>query len=273
MNDVNADQQPAPSGSAPAVMLSRGRLRAEVLIVLGLSLGYSAIAAALRLVERYLAEPSIGQQTQTLNPSYSGVDVIDLLLQVVRQLHLLMPVALALYLLSSHGGNALARLGLTGPRRAWWADAGWGLALAAAIGIPGLGLYLAGRALDQTVNIQTSGLPEQWWAISILLLSAAVAGILEETVAVGYLITRLRDMAWGVPAAIIASAVLRGGYHLYQGWPMALGNVVMGVVFALYYIRRGRLAPLIAAHMLLDLVAFVGPEVVPASWLEELGLA
>lgn len=252
---------------------SRGRLRAEVLIVLGLSLGYWAITAALRLVDRYLAEPSIGQQTQTLNPSYAGVDYVDLALQVARQLHLLMPVALALYLLSAHGGNALARLGLTGPRRAWWADAGWGFALAAMIGIPGLGLYLAGRALDQTVNIQVSGLPEQWWAVSILMLSATVAGILEETVVVGYLVTRLRDMAWGVPAAILASAVLRGGYHLYQGWPMALGNVVMGVVFAWVYVRRGRLAPLIAAHFLLDLVAFVGPEAVPESWLAELGLA
>lgn len=273
MTSTNPDQRPTPPSGAPAVLPSRGRLRAEVLIVLGLSLGYFAITSALRLMERYLAEPSIGQQTQTLNPSYSGVDVVDLLLQVVRQLYLLMPVALALYLLSTHGGHALARLGLTGPRRAWWADAGWGFALAAAIGIPGLGLYLVGRALDQTVNIQVSGLPDQWWAVGILLLSAAVAGILEETVAVGYLLTRLRDMAWGVPAAIIASAVLRGAYHLYQGWPMALGNVVMGVVFALFYLRKGRLAPLIAAHMLLDLVAFVGPEVVPASWLEELGLA
>jgi membrane protease YdiL (CAAX protease family) len=264
---------PTTAESLPVTLPSRRRMRAEVLIVLGLSLGYWGITAGIRLIERYLAPLPIGNQTQTLNPSVSGIDVIDLILQVLRQGYLLMPVALALYLLSSHGASAVERLGLTGPRRAWWNDIGWGVALAAAIGIPGLALYLVSRAFGQTVAINTSGLPDQWWAVSILLLSAAVAGILEETIAVGYLMTRLRDLAWGLPAAIIASALLRGSYHLYQGWPMALGNVMMGLLFAWWYAKRGRLAPLIFAHLLLDLVAFIGPEVAPQAWLAALGLA
>ena len=251
---------------------SRGRLRAEVLIVIGLSLGQAAVYAAIRLVERYLAPAPIGNQSSVLNPSQSSINYVDLLIQVLRIGFSLMPVVLALYLLSAQGNSALKRLGLTGRGRVWWGDLGWGVGLAAAIGIPGLALYAAGRALGQNVEIDTSGLPDQWWAATILLLSAAAAAILEETIVVGYLVTRLRDMRWSVPAAILASALLRGSYHLYQGWPMALGNVAMGLVFAYVFVRRGRLAPLIIAHMLLDSVAFIGPEIIPAHVLDSLGI-
>jgi len=240
--------------------------------VLGLSLGYYAITAALRLIERYLAEPAIGNQSTTINPSRSEIDYVDLILQVVRQLYLLMPVALAFFLLSAGGRNAMRRLGLTGPARAWWKDGAVGLGLAAVIGLPGLALYAAGRALGQSVRIDTSGLPDAWWAATILLLSAAVAGVLEETIAVGYLMTRLKDLRWSPWAAIAASALLRGAYHLYQGWPMALGNVVMGIVFAWWFHRTGRLAPLIIAHWTLDAVAFIGPEVIGQETLAEWGI-
>jgi membrane protease YdiL (CAAX protease family) len=272
MDDTRAEG--AHTGETTATALpSVPRLRAEVLIVLGLSLGQSAVYAAIRLIERYLAPAPVGSQTSTLNPSQSSIDYMDLLIQVLRIGFSLMPVALALYLLSAQGGSALRRLGLTGRGRIWWRDLAWGAGLAVAIGLPGLALYAVGRALGQSVKLDTSGLPDQWWAAVILLLSAAAAAILEETVVVGYLVTRLRDLKWSVPAAIIASALLRGSYHLYQGWPMALGNVVMGLVFAWVYVRRGRIAPLIIAHMLLDSVAFIGPELIPQHVLDSLGIA
>lgn len=268
----NATVTPSAGNTDPTSMPSHRRLRAEVLIVLGLSLGQAAVYAVVRLIERYMRDTSIGGQSSTLNPSQSSVNYIDLIIQVLRIGFSLMPVLLAVYLLSARGGSALKRLGLTGRGRVWWADLGWGVVLAAAIGIPGLGLYAVGRALGQSVRLDTSGLPDQWWAATILLMSAAAAAILEETIVVGYLVTRLRDMRWSLPAAIIASALLRGTYHLYQGWPMALGNVVMGLVFTWLYVRRGRLAPLLVAHLLLDAVAFIGPEVVPAEWLNTLGV-
>jgi membrane protease YdiL (CAAX protease family) len=52
--------------------------------------------------------------------------------------------------------------------------------------------------------------------------------------------------------------VLRGSYHLYQGYGPFLGNVAMGVVFGWCYARFGRTAPLVVAHMILDVVSFVG---------------
>lgn len=258
------------SRTSSTALPSQRRLRAEILIVLGLSLGKSAIYAIVRLAERYNSEIPVGNQATTINPSRSGINVFDLIYQILAITFSLVPVALALYLLSAQGTRFTRVLGLTGPAKAWWKDVGLGAALAAAIGIPGLGVYFIGRAIGQNVSINTSGLPETWWASTILLTSAAAAAILEEVVVVGYLVTRLQQLRWSVPAIIIASALLRGAYHLYQGWPMALGNVAMGVVFAWVYIRRPRIAPLIFAHFLLDFVAFVGPEVVPEAWLDAL---
>ena len=50
---------------------------------------------------------------------------------------------------------------------------------------------------------------------------------------------------------VAARAVLRGSYHLYQGFGAFVGNAVMGVVFALFFLRFKRVMPLIVAHSLL----------------------
>jgi hypothetical protein len=61
-------------------------------------------------------------------------------------------------------------------------------------------------------------------------------------------------------AAAVASAVLRGSYHLYQGIGPFVGNVAMGLVFMWFYRRYGRVLPLVVAHSLLDISAFLaGP--------------
>ena len=53
-------------------------------------------------------------------------------------------------------------------------------------------------------------------------------------------------------------ALLRGAYHLYQGWGAGLGNAAMGLVFGYAWQRTGRLWPLVIAHGVIDTVAFVG---------------
>jgi len=90
------------------------------------------------------------------------------------------------------------------------------------------------------------------------VLAAVENAVLEEVVAVGYLMTRLRQLSWSPVAAIVCSAALRGAYHLYQGIGPGVGNFVMGLVFGYVYQRTGRIAPLVIAHTVLDVVAFVG---------------
>ncbi len=239
-----------------------------MLIVLGLSLGQNAVYAIVRLIERYLAEPAIGQQTTTLNPSRASINYIDLTYQILHIVFGLMPVALALYLLSSHGRSWVRSLGLHRDGRPWWRDVMWGFGLAAAIGLPGLGLYAVGRAIGQ-IGARQHLRPSRRVVGGRHPARLGGRGGLARRGHRGRLSRDpTRELRWGIAATIVASAVLRGTYHLYQGWPMALGNVVMGVVFALFYLRTGRLGPLIIAHWTIDAVSFIGPELLPADWID-----
>jgi membrane protease YdiL (CAAX protease family) len=92
----------------------------------------------------------------------------------------------------------------------------------------------------------------------VLVLSAIHNGLLEEILVIGYLLRRLDQLGWAPWQAILTSAVLRGCYHLYQGFGAFIGNAVMGVIFALLYRRWGRVMPLIVAHSVIDAVTFVG---------------
>ncbi|HEX5333607.1 MAG TPA: CPBP family intramembrane glutamic endopeptidase [Cellulomonas sp.] len=247
------------------------RLTVEIWIVLGLSLGRSAIYALVDIVARLTAGPPLAQQTATLNASQSPRPYLDLTYQLLSIGFALVPVALALFLLSGHGRSAVRRIGLDAVRP--WRDLGIGVGLAGVIGIPGLGLYALGRLLGITVQVQASALNAAWWTVPVLVLAALQNALLEEVVAVAYLMERLRDLRWRTPLILAASALLRGSYHLYQGFGPFIGNAVMGLVFAEYYRRRRRVLPLVVAHMLLDVVAFVGYALVPAAWRSALGLS
>ncbi|MEQ4519011.1 CPBP family intramembrane glutamic endopeptidase [Pseudarthrobacter sp. B907] len=248
---------------------SRRRLRLEVWIVLGLSLGQSAVYSVVQLLDKMTRAP-LAQGTSTLNRSQSSREYFDLTYQLLDILFALVPVVLVIYFLTEHrpaglaggtltggtGASAFRKLGFNFARPG--KDLLQGLGLAALIGIPSLGLYAAGRALGITTAIIPSALDSYWWTVPVLILSAVRHGIVEEVIVVGYLLDRLGKFGWGMPLAIFASSMLRGSYHLYQGFGPFIGNAIMGVIFALIYTRTRRVMPLVIAHALLDIVAFVG---------------
>ncbi|MDN5852706.1 MAG: CPBP family intramembrane metalloprotease [Actinomycetia bacterium] len=236
-------------------MQSRTRIRAEIWIVLGLSLGQSAVYAVVSLIDK-LTEGPLKDQTATLNASESVREYFDLIYQILGIGFALVPVALALFLLSNAGREPVRRLGLDLKRP--WFDLGAGVGLAALIGLPGLAFYFIGREMGVTATVVPSSLNEYWWTVPVLILSALQNALLEEVVVVGYLMTRLRDLSWSLPATIALSAAVRGSYHLYQGFGPGIGNAVMGAIFGYWYHRTGRVLPLVIAHTILDIVAFVG---------------
>jgi membrane protease YdiL (CAAX protease family) len=253
---------------ASEVAVDRTRLGFEVAIVLGLSLGQSAVYAVLRIIERLTREVPLAQQTSTLNPSVTpDRPWLDLTYQLVGIAFGLMPVLLALYLLNLTNAPAGRTIGCDLQRPRF--DLGFGVLIAVAIGVPGLGLYALARILGINTEIQASGLTDNWWTIPVLILSAVQNALLEEIVVVGYLFTRLRQLAWHPVAIIALSAIIRGSYHLYQGIGGFIGNLIMGVIFGLIYMRWKRVGPLIVAHTLLDITAFVGYAIVAphVNWL------
>ena len=250
-----------PAAPSPVALEHRGGLSREVLLVLGLSLGSSAVYAVLAIVDRLTKEIPLSGQSSSLNNSVTpDRPWLDLSYQLVAIGFGIVPVLLALYLLRRvdppvpYAPTRFLGFDLRRP----WADLGGGVALAAVIGIPGLGLYVAARALGINTQVAAANLTAQWWTIPVLVLSAFQNAALEEVVVVGYLMTRLRQLAWRTGWVVAASAVLRGTYHLYQGFGAFVGNAIMGVVFGLVYVRWKRVMPLVVAHAILDMVAFIG---------------
>jgi len=248
---------------APAA--TRRLVTVEIAIVLLLSLGQSGIYAAVSLFAKLTAGKPLSQQAAVLNRSVSPRPYLDLTYQLLGIFFDLVPVALALYLLALTGIAVRQKLGLTASRPRF--DLGWGTLLAACIGLPGLLLVYVAKLLGLNAQIVPADLNDVWWAIPVLIMAAVQNAILEEVIVVGYLITRLRGLNMSLVWMVACSAVLRGSYHLYQGFGGFAGNVVMGVVFALFYLRFKRVMPLIIAHSLLDICAFVGYTLLPASWL------
>lgn len=249
---------------------SRGRLVAEIVIVLGLSLGQSAIYSIVSIINRSTRDIPLGQQTATLNPTLDSRAVFDLIYQVLDIAFGLMPVALVCWLLWSNARPHLARLGLAFDRPG--RDIGWGTIIAIGIGAGGIVIYLAGRALGLTVAVNPAGLDAHWWTVPVLLLAAMRAALLEEVIMVGYLFARLRALGWGNWPIIAFSAAIRATYHLYQGWGSFVGNFLMGIVFGWIAARWGRVLPLVVAHFLIDAVVFVGYPFAAAAWPTLFGL-
>ncbi len=236
---------------------SRRRLITEVLLVLGVSLGQSAVYSVVSLLDKMSRAP-IAQGTSTLNAVQSNREFFDFTYQILDIVFALVPVLLVFYLLAEPGKSVFRKIGLDWrhPVR----DGLGALGLLVVIGVPSLGLYAAGRAMGITTEIIPSALNQYWWTIPVLVLSAIRAGVLEEVILNGYLLDRLTKIGLGWWAAIFLTASLRGSYHLYQGFGPFIGNFAMGLLFGWVYKKWGRVAPLVVAHALVDIAAFtLGP--------------
>lgn len=256
------------TGPAPGDGVARRLLRQETVIVLALSLGASALSALISFLGAATAPGRLSDQAANLNASYApDRPWLDLSWQLFNIATALVPVVLVAHLLTREGAHGLRSLGFDGRRPGW--DVSRGAVVAAAIGGTGLALYLGATAAGFNLTVVPESLPDAWWKYPVLVLSAVQNSVVEEVIVVGYLLRRLDGLGWGPWAALAASAGLRGTYHLYQGIGGLVGNMAMGVVFVLLYRRWGRVGPLIAAHALIDVVAFAGYALLAGrvSWL------
>lgn len=258
MTDKTSEATPTPrhSDAVPTAVPSPRLLRWEILCVLALSLGAAAVSATISLTGALTSAESLAEQGAALvRPRAEERPWLDLSYQLYAVIFDLAPVALVVYLMHRSGESART-VGLDVRRPGF--DLGTGAALAALIGAGGLVVYVLSWRLGLTVTVTPSTLEGNWWDVPILVLQAFKNGILEEVIVVGYLLHRLAQLGWSPWKAVMASAVLRAFYHAYQGVGMFFGNLVMGVVFGWFYLRYGRVMPLIVAHTIIDIVAFVG---------------
>lgn len=257
-------------GQRPAG-LTRGMIVAEILLVLALSLGRSGIYSIISFLADLTSGVPLAGQSAVLNDTLApGRPLLDLVRQVLRILFALAPVALVWYLLVRSGeGLRAIGLDLSQPGR----DLARGAGLAAVVGGIGLVGYLVAYQSGVNLAVVAQALPDEWWRWPVLIGAALQNSIVEEVIIIGFVMRRLTQLGWGPWATIGTSAIVRGSYHLYQGIGGLLGNMAMGVLFGWLFVRWGRVMPLVVAHALIDIVAFVGYAVLEGrvDWLPSVG--
>jgi CAAX protease family protein len=104
-------------------------------------------------------------------------------------------------------------------------------------------------------TMQSSMIGTQELSMPLVLAVSVINPIFEETFVSAYIIRALGDRPdpW---TGINISVAIRLLYHLYQGAIAAIGIVPIGLLFAIWYARTGRLWPLIIAHALWDFFSF-----------------
>jgi membrane protease YdiL (CAAX protease family) len=226
------------SGEPDEVRLRRTRIE-EVLVVLSLSILYSAVTAIISLSTAPVHGIAVSAVPTAPLFAYQLTDFV----------FGLAPVWLVIHLLGRTGEGP----GSIGLRWDGVPDVVWGVALAAIVGGVGLGLYRLAVAL-QVNRFVIPVAPGHWWTVPVLVMTSIQAGLLEEVVA-AYLITRLGQIGLSAALSVGLAAILRGAYHLYQGWGGFAGNLLLGIFFGTILIRTRRTWPFVLAHATVDLAA------------------
>lgn len=267
VHDESVSAAPAWVSPQPLPERERRLLIWEIIVVFAVSLGLSAVRSLVSLIGSLTAPKALSAQHVIMNGSQApGRPWFDLSLQLVSIASGVAPALLALYLLARNGERP-SSIGIDAsePGR----DLLRGAGLAALIGGCGLGLYIVAFKAGISLDIVAASLPDVWWRIPVLVLSALQDGILEEVLVVGYLLSRLRLLGVSPAWAVAISAVLRGSYHLHQGIGPFIGNVIMGVIFGVLFLRWRRTNPIIVTHTLINSVSFIGYTLLAGhvSWL------
>jgi membrane protease YdiL (CAAX protease family) len=104
---------------------------------------------------------------------------------------------------------------------------------------------------------------ERW----LWLLVSITAGICEEIVFRGFLLSYFVRLEGSLFVAILFSSILFGFAHVYQGWKGVLGTGVMGAVLAYLYVSTGSLILPIVCHIFLDArIVFLAPALLKLDW-------
>ena len=114
--------------------------------------------------------------------------------------------------------------------------------------------YYGIQTLRAVRNFHLSGVPLSHFPKLVVAL-AMVNGLYEETFLAGYLLEGLRKH--GIHIALGITTLIRLLYHLYQGPIGAASVTAYGLVVMLFYWRSRLLWPIVFAHTLADITAFI----------------
>jgi len=254
MPDVAAEQSPPRhwwiSPSTPPPTLPRKVLVVELIVVFVVTLGLSSGAALLNLVEVLNSRIPPGVNVFILTiPGHSTLAVTVSIVYLI--IHVGGIVGLVAYILS-RSGESLKTLGFSwAPRRDIGLLLPFGL-LALSLQHFGYLLPMAGQPPTVSSGVGTFPVPAAYAVTGVL--RSIEAGIVEEVVVLGFVITRLRQLGVHPVLVIAISALLRASYHIEYGWAAA-GPLLFGVGMGIAYMFTRRLMPAIVVHAGYDIWA------------------
>jgi membrane protease YdiL (CAAX protease family) len=133
---------------------------------------------------------------------------------------------------------------------------GWSPAAGLLVGMGQVGARFAGLHVDADSARLVARIGPHGAAEKVLwVLVSLSAGICEEFVFRGYLMRQFAAWFGGWPAGLVASALVFGAGHAYQGLGPTLTIVVHGISFGLVALLTRGLVPGMTAHAVEDIVA------------------
>ena len=99
--------------------------------------------------------------------------------------------------------------------------------------------------------------PEGILEYGLLLIATTASAFSQELVMRGYLLPRFERLFGSTVLAVLVTSILFGGYHIYQGIVPAIGDVAIGLVFAVAFCILHRLWPLCLGHAPLNLSLYL----------------
>ena len=136
-------------------------------------------------------------------------------------------------------------------RKAWLSDLGLGLAfwVWSAVVLAAVGYLLTLAHLRLPASTVASLAPAHLGELLLFLVLSLSAGFCEELLFRGYLQQQCTRLARGrVWVGVLASSLLFGLAHLYEGAAGVISITLFGVMFSLLAIRRRSLRPAMIAH-------------------------
>jgi membrane protease YdiL (CAAX protease family) len=151
-------------------------------------------------------------------------------------------------------GWTMARVGL----RPAWTDFlyGIGLAVSAYAAYAVVWILFVVAAPDAARDAARISVVANGISPAAAVVTPLINALFEELFVAGYIITALKDKQ-GEWTAINVSVGVRLAYHLYQGAVGVIAIIPLGLIFGMWYARRGRLWPLVIAHAAIDLAGLL----------------
>lgn len=115
------------------------------------------------------------------------------------------------------------------------------------------------KATTEKMNELSFMLPVTWQEFRHFLFLAFSAGISEEVIFRGFLVSYLNKVLVGWPGqpwlAIIIPGLAFAASHIYQGWWAVLKISALAVCFGYIFLLTGSLLPVIVLHVLIDVIS------------------